>query len=265
LLSAGILAGLISIRSGRPYWWTIAAGLLLGLAGAIRFAYWPLACVIPAGLFVAGIFERQLRARLVLSAALSGLATASVFAVVAACQFHRLGSLTGEVRYRTGWHWNHLAHFRPFPADCLGFSSTWNYLATKAPHLASLVSETCIAWAVSIAVLALALAPLLSALNSVARRSQRADGDRDLLSYIVTAGVCTTGLTLLLLTYFSLRETYQHISGIWTYVLDKRYFSVFFAFLWVALIWTIWRLIAPGGSRWRRVIATAVAIARAPT
>ncbi|MCL6501041.1 MAG: hypothetical protein K6T86_00060 [Pirellulales bacterium] len=207
------------------------AGLTAGLAGAVRFAYWPLAAVVPLGLLVWGQPQRWLKA---------GLCALSSGAVLLLLVWHQRET-TGHATYLTSvyagpaeaWQWQALRQIDPFPAGALGLDLFW-HRAHDWLRLAG--SGRWGSWCLAAAVLAAFSLAALRATQGAHRSASRA-------AYFYGTGVATLLCTLAMLCWLSLR--YPPISG-WTHVQELRYYAPVFGFLTVAWFGAPYHLPASG-------------------
>jgi hypothetical protein len=229
LFSAALALGMVSVQAGSigppgKQAWKAAvaatlAGTTAGLAGAVRFAYWPLAAVVPVGLAAWG--GRYRRPAAVLCAVSAGL-------VLAVLAWHQRAT-TGHTTYLTSlyarpaetWQWPSLARIDPFPAGALGLDVFWQR-AHEWLHLpGSLRVGT---WCLASLVTAAYVAAFLRAYG-------RHEPSGPIAKYLYGTGVVALVLTLAMLCWLSLR--YPPI-GEWTHVQELRYYAPVFGFLTVA-------------------------------
>lgn len=197
----------------------LLSGVMVGLAGAVRFAYWPLAAVVPLGLLLAHRSSRLLKA---------GVCAASAGMILGATAWHQHAT-TGHITYltsvyvqpATAWQWRSLAHIDPFPAGTLGLDIFWE----RAHHWLHLPGT---ARAGTWCLAALVLAVFFAACRRAWQQRRLAGW---LPVYIYGTGLSTLAITLAMLCWLSVR--YPPI-GDWTHVQELRYYAPMFGFLTVA-------------------------------
>lgn len=218
---------------------SMAAAFCVGLAAWFRYAYWPLVIVTPASLAIALLFSpnrRRMAAATALNAALAGGLLLGVIVLQRTC-VGNLTCLTGiPERELTGVYWSNLLRVCPFPSAATGFNDIWPFAARHASWL-KVLPELKLDWALSalvvMAVGAWGVRSLMRFRHAAAAPDVKATAtDRALLATLVTAGVCTTAVTIVMLIYLSIRTP---LDGDYTYVVERRYFAVFYPFLGVAL------------------------------
>lgn len=229
LFSVALAMGAVCVRAGqaeraargacRAVLAAVMAGLMAGLAGAVRFAYWPLAGVVPLGLFLSGSSRRWLNA---------GVCAAATGIILGALAWYQHAT-TGHTTYLTSIYerpaaalqWPMLRHMAPFPAGALGLDLFWQR-AHERLHLPGTAQVG--TWGLALLVLG-----AFFAAGYRAWRQRRGVGP--LRAYIYTTGLCTLLLTLAMLCWLSLR--YPPI-GNWTHVQELRYYAPVFGFLTVS-------------------------------
>jgi len=146
-----------------------------------------------------------------------------------------------ENRKLVGLHWANLARTCPFPAAAIGFTDIWQRITDWLPPLAGITTKT-LEWAFSALVLLVIAVP--AAL--VWRPAKEPLSVRPAGVAFLAAAVLTTALTVAMLVYLSVRTP---LDGIWTYVFERRYFAVFYAFLGLGVVWGFAWLLSLGDGR----------------
>ncbi len=198
---------------------SLLSGVTAGLAGAVRFAYWPLAAVVPLGLLLAGGSSRLLKA---------GVCAASAGMILGATAWHQHAT-TGHTTYLSSvyaqpaaaWQWQALGRIDSFPAGALGLDVFWQR-AHNWLHLPGTARAG--TWCLA----ALVLASFFVACYRAWQRRRIAGW---LPVYIYGTGLSTLAVTLAMLCWLSVR--YPPI-GDWTHVQELRYYAPMFGFLTVA-------------------------------
>lgn len=212
----------------------IAVGFLAGCAAAIRFAYWPLAFIMPLVLALCawrhkpGLWRAALASILIIAVALGLLVAVQTWNTGHATY------LTHHYRADTkGFYWKQCLEIYPFPAGALGLDEVGNR-ASERLHLSSTWQRTLI-WAMSCGILLVAswhAARLL--IRSWPRDASSTTACTGLGFALL--GVLSTLVTVAMLCYLSLR--YPRL-GEWTHVQSLRYYAPAFGFLAVALFATM--------------------------
>lgn len=236
---------------------SVAAAVCVALAAWFRYAYWPLAMVVPATLAVAFLFSphrRRLAVATVLNTALAGGLVLGVIALQRVSTGHTT-CLTGiRERELVGLSWSNLLWTCPFPSAALGFSDIWPFVVRQVRPLAA-IPELQLDWLLSAVVVvaigwwaAAALLRIRRSATGAARLSaETRPVDRTGLATLVAAGVLTTGVTIAMLIYLSVRTP---LDGTYTYVIERRYFAVFYPFVSVALGCAVVDFLRHRGPRW---------------
>jgi hypothetical protein len=213
------LAALLRAPAGRiglpRFVINIIAGIAAGAAGAVRYAYWPLA-VVPIASAIVGRKPRAIGGAIAyLIAAMIPLAWA--YANVAGVQ---LGAAVPQST--TAPLWAQLGQLPPFGATLLGAESAWSRLAISWPAIAWLLVP--LFWTLTAVVI---YSGLVSALR--ARRSEV-----PAMHMFALSGGWTFVVTLGLIALLTLRVP-AYPDG-WTYAADAaRYLAPAYPFLAVAL------------------------------
>lgn len=256
LYSAGLATGAVCVRSGprepgvaagfaatpSALLAPILSGVLVGLAGAVRFAYWPLAAVVPLGLLLAGRQNRLLKA---------GMCAVATGLILGATAWHQHAT-TGHTTYLTSvyvqpatvWQWRSLRQIHPFPAGALGLDMFWER-AHDWLHMPGMARAG--TWCLA----ALVMAAFFAACCRGWQRRRLANW---LPVYIYGTGLSTLAITLAMLCWLSVR--YPPI-GAWTHVQELRYYAPMFGFLTVAWFGSPYQVLAaPARGTQRRLHAT---------
>lgn len=223
------------------------AGLCIGAAAAVRFAYWPLAAVPPVALACLGL--RRERWRLAVAAACAGTAGLCLTGL-AAYQTAATGAATYLTKFypeqERGFFFGQLAAICPFPAGGVGVDSAWSRLVARMEWLewASSVG----AWSISALVLAACAwtAVLAWKAESPAAEQPPAARDADAWRLFWLLGLLSLAVTLGMLMWCTVR--YPNVRG-WAYVQESRYFAPVFGFFALGL--------AVAATQWRRSVPAA--------
>ncbi len=242
LLSAGwVLAGACGPSTSRLW---LAAGLLAASC-AVRYAYWPIALVVP----VAAAFREPLsQVRRTLTILLA-FPLAGVLALAA-----YMRSSTGAITYfaarhpTTGWYVGNLLKMHPFPVSVLGLDSFATDFIVKSGLPTALFS---LPW-LPAAVLGLALITQLRATRFESGPGAHACGS----SYVYSLAALMTVVTVAMLAYLGVRfppEPFNWaLGGVWCYVQEPRYFAPTWYFFLLATVTTV--VAPPRNGRWSKYL-----------
>jgi hypothetical protein len=212
---------LLDDRRQHRTWLAACSGVLGGLSGWVRFAYWPLAPVIGLSLGLAGYLENKGRAALRYAAIQAGV-TALVLGGAAAYQRQLTGGHPTYLSIYYGadsakLHWKNLGAFHPFAADLTGASAVLSALGRIGNPGAgdSWAETTTLRWAASLVILTAAAFGLVRT-----ARNRRAP---DRACYVAVVSLLSLITCVGMLTYLSLR--YPRFATGWTYVQEPRYYA----------------------------------------
>jgi hypothetical protein len=239
LFSLALLAGLRGVKSRRPALWGVGAAVAAVAAATVRYAYWPLLAVVPLGLAAAALAQQRRRPLLVAAttcAVLSGVLIGAFLAYQKHC-FGRVTFLADFYSGKFGLYWAGLTHVFPFPASMVGFPDIWGALSAVYENCAA-VAWFPLYWKVSIGVLAvLMLGGVHAFLTRTAAKQDPAVAAA--ARFFITAGILTILLTcgqLALLTLTTPSVPGSPVpGGVWTYMIEDRFYAPFASFVVVAL------------------------------
>ncbi len=202
---------IVEERGRHRMWLACSSGLLAGLSGWIRFAYWPLAPLIGLALCLTGYLRGGART-VWRYAATQATVVALVIGGVAAYQRHMTGGHATyiSIYYTTasGLHWGNLAAFYPFASSLTGLSDILAGLdqTGRPPPLR---------WAASLII----LAAVALGLGRSLRNPRTTRG----VSYLIVVSLLSIVTCVAMLSYLSVR--YPKNAAGWTYVEEIRYFA----------------------------------------
>lgn len=235
---------LISAARGES---SVVAGIISGLALAAacftRYAYYPLAVLLPfsygALAWIRPIFRRQLLIAFALSAflALLGVAATVGYEYLAAGRALVPNPLNHIQRGTPSWYWHHLGRMSPFPASALGFTSFADWLARKCPAWASILPSFA-AWLVSLAILIVLCYGLRVGCMQRCSELMSAFDKRPATCVFILAGLATCLIVVGMVSYLSVHNPPElWFPGGWTYVMGSRYYAPLHPFIivWVVL------------------------------
>ncbi len=221
LFCAALAAAVLALREGShalPA--AVAAGLFAGAAGATRYAYWPLAAVVPACLMCLGWSSRK---RLLRAAAL-GLGAAGVIFLAAWSQHRENGYWMSPIvdqAGRPGFYPANLLRMSPFPADLMGLRRPVSAVLEWAAGSSADHWLPWALWLVSICLLAVCLREAVRVL----RRSPADDVEG---RFLCLAAAGTAFVTVGVLMWLALRH--QAHPGGFAFVNEPRYYAPAFLF-----------------------------------
>ena len=219
------LAAMLAAARGGGAPRVAVAGLAVGAACAVRFAYWPMAW-IPIAPF---LWTRRNEARAWRAAAAYAAAVGAAFAWVARWNLHSTGSaatvLPGVGAASSGPFWRQLFPLPPFGATALGVDGAWRRLAVSVPELRSGLNLAF--WLLTVLVIALTV---VAAARALADDGPLDAGPRTLAVW----GALTFAVVALLVSALALRVP-AYPDG-WTYMTDApRYLAPAYPFIVLAL------------------------------
>jgi len=227
LFVAAIATGLRAATSDdRSAWIAGAASAgLMAAACVVRYAYWPLAIVVPA----ATIAAKRTRSSWML--ALVHVVVVGA-AILATAQF--MQRATGEALFLSRWYpderrgffWSHLTRLNPFPAEAIGAGRLYALVAKDRPVLTA--AAPVVLWSTSAVCLFVAVAYVIGR----ARRWVAAGLDAA-ETFFVVAGVLTFGAAVATNVWLTLRL--PAASDGWTVGGEPRYYVQTLPFLATAI------------------------------
>ncbi|NIP85965.1 MAG: hypothetical protein GTO03_10540 [Planctomycetales bacterium] len=236
IFSCGLACCLATAGGRRPRLAAVACGVCLGLAAALRYAYWPLILVPPLALGTAWLLTGRRRG-LLEGAVLSGGVAAGLLIVLAGFNRWYLGEVAqylGDDK-QGGLQWSQLWRIDHFPARMTGFPRIWQWVSERS-GLDRILHFHRASQGVSVLILVVAMLPLLTAWR--ARRGHASDETgRVRLMVFASAGLLTLVLTVAMLGFLSLTvPPIRFASGqLWTYLQQPRYYAPILGFLSVGL------------------------------
>jgi hypothetical protein len=251
LFAGAIAAGVRSVgATGRERAVAVALGACF-IAGACvtRYAYWPLAAVVPLATVAAAPRDRRAWTGAAVHLLVAGAA------IVATALF--MQRATGEAVFLSrlypeqtrSWNWPHLLALNPFAADALGAGRVYALIAKDHGPLES--TTTVVLWSASLASLGLAAAYVASRVRDWSRAQSPATE-----TFFTAAGVLTCGATLAMNVWLTLRLP-AGADG-WTVGGEPRYYAPMLPFLGI-WVWLAARDRSLGMPRVRALAAAMIA------
>lgn len=216
----GISLAMLGLRSSPRHGllWIAAAGALIGLSGALRYAYISVLAVLPVALLVMAILQRK--PWTFAPAFICTLSTVMIFGLCMALQtgdsLSNPSGILGDQQQIS----QILSKIAPFPAGAFALGTTW------MPG----DQNTTILWLISAFVVLGCFIIAISHLVRKLRASQREWFDSEVFFYVIT-GLTTAGIFILLM-YLS---AHQSADSTWLFVQEMRYYGPVFGFLIVIL------------------------------
>lgn len=203
--------------------WLVAAGALIGLSGALRYAYAPVLVVLPASLILISLLRKSPKSFLLAIACATS--TVIIFAFCLGLQLGISSSTPVEILNEHQRISQVLAKMAPFPAGAFGLGTTWrpnDPSTTPLWILSGLVIFNCV----------------LSIYQFVKHniRVNKDDFDEQILFYGVTT-LTTIGICILL-TFLSMQ---QSPNTSWSFIQEVRYYGPVFGLLLITLFTNLFK------------------------
>lgn len=223
------------IRTQRRLWWLgIGAGVLCGLTGWLRYAYYPAVAIIPVAI---GVYALRYRVFALLKMALAAALAGGALIVMLFLYNQSVSDASLPTYFADGsgriFYWHHLLQFAPFPSAALGTNAVFNYvlgyLGVPQPTM------TLILWLVSAIIVAVFVRLLwqVSRLVSPQAMFDEKGAYLPVLTFFLITGMATLLFTVGMLSVTSVVSSPQ---GTWTFVAEMRYYAPIWGFLAVGLL-----------------------------
>jgi hypothetical protein len=237
--SAGVAACVrLVVNRRRLVALSLLSALCLGVSASMRFAYWPLVLVAPAGLALcARRFDRRLWRAAGVHLCVGGLAVLGLGLYLKANTGHVSFLSTSYPVEKRSWWFENLAKICPFPATAFLPERYWNQLLAERWHVKPDWFRTTL-WLISLVVLAAFLYRLVVAFRDRAN-AEGAPAPRQGAFFLNVAGAITLVLTVGMLAVLSVRCVPPQDG--WVFIEEARYYFPVLPFLVVAVVCVVFR------------------------
>ena len=213
---------------------SILLGILCLAPALIKYAYQPLAAIVPVSFIILGkLYQRK---SLVLTGIGTGVvAVSGLILLFALNKFSLVGDALIEDKF--GFYWENLLQFTPFPIDSFFFlEALISHYDTAFPGIFTLFNI--LRFALSILLIAFSIYLLIKSLKS----DSKSDGKIQHIAFYLI-GIFTLFALVGMLSYLSVtRAPNEFEIPAWTYVSESRYFSPAIAFLHLCVFSMLYKL-----------------------
>lgn len=269
LTSAGVaLCMAIFKRPRYSVFFGAAAGLMSGLALTMRTVYLPLIIATPLTLAYMAWLDKENR-RAVIYAACANIIVSGLFAAVISYQnwsltghitgyiVNELGGISPRFQYAASTQWSHLLLTTPFLGFIFGFAdpSILKAGTTTVTFNPSFVLSTNIAWALFFVLLLAYLYACFHVLRVSMNNRGVITGESERTSQKASSVLFLSGVLIFSLTFgplalLSIAMEKHPFAGGWVPVMELRYFTPIFSFVFFAVMYTVSVVLSKLNNRW---------------
>ena len=245
--------------------WTLLfgalAGIASGLAASMRTLYWPLIVATPLALVIIAWRNKEIR-REILFAAIANIFISGLF-VFSMIYFNWVstGHMTGymmndsgdvipRLPYSNSIQWGHWSLIIPFLIFTLGYvDPSIMRINTAQGFEPPFLLDTRISWFIFGVLLFAYLYSCFNILNFSYRSSSLLFNDKEKEDEMVLSFLSLAGLLICIMTFSTIAQTsllmdLHPFSGGWIPIMELRYFTPFFSFVFIGAIHTLCTILA---------------------